>query len=181
MQCANLVTDNDLWSPIPYLECGNLVTGFPHMYNMITINDLWPPIPYIECRNLVTGCGGPCNWVPPHVQYDNCQTYGPPKPYIECEGPPHVWIWFFQDNAMWEPCNCQCLMVPHTLYGIWKPCNLVSQHLQYDFFRTMQCGNLVTVNVLWSPIPYMEYGNHVTWSPNIYNTIFSGQCNVVTL
>ena len=48
MICENLVTVNDLWSPIPHMECGNLVTGSPHMYNMIfgilvTVNDLWSP------------------------------------------------------------------------------------------------------------------------------------------
>ena len=29
MQCRNLVTVNDLWSPIRYMECRNLVTGSP--------------------------------------------------------------------------------------------------------------------------------------------------------
>ena len=41
----NLVTVNHLWSPIPYMECRNLVT----------VNDSYgPPIPYMECGNLVT-------------------------------------------------------------------------------------------------------------------------------
>ena len=40
--------------PIPYIECGNLVT----------VNDSYgPPIPYMECGNLVMGS-------PLHVQYD---------------------------------------------------------------------------------------------------------------
>ena len=35
MECGILVTVNDLWPPIPYMECGNLGTGSPHMYDMI--------------------------------------------------------------------------------------------------------------------------------------------------
>ena len=56
MQCGNLVTVNDLWLPIPHMEWGNLVTGFPHMYNMITINDLWSPHTLYRMQE-------PCNWV----------------------------------------------------------------------------------------------------------------------
>ena len=44
MQCRNLVTVNDLWSPIPYTECSNLVT----------VNDLWSPHTLYR-RNLETG------------------------------------------------------------------------------------------------------------------------------
>ena len=35
MECGNFVTVNDLWSPIPYMECKNLVMGSPHMYDVI--------------------------------------------------------------------------------------------------------------------------------------------------
>ena len=34
-ECENLVTVNDLWSPIPYMEYWTLVMGSPHMYDMI--------------------------------------------------------------------------------------------------------------------------------------------------
>ena len=45
VHCGNLETVHDLWSPIPYMECRNLVTA----------NDSYgPPIPYMECGNHVT-------------------------------------------------------------------------------------------------------------------------------
>ena len=37
MECRNLVAVNDLWSPIPHMECGNLVT----------VNDYYGPLYFI--------------------------------------------------------------------------------------------------------------------------------------
>ena len=62
MECGNLVTVNDLWSPIPYMDYRNLVTvnecyGSPNliwnagtMYLSMTV---LVPIPYMEYSNLV--------------------------------------------------------------------------------------------------------------------------------
>ena len=44
-----------LWSPIPYMECGNLVMGSPHMYMIC----MWEPC---NCQ-----WREPCNGVPPHM------------------------------------------------------------------------------------------------------------------
>ena len=45
MECGNLVTINDLWSPISYMDGKDL----------ITINDyVIPHTLYVECRNLVS-------------------------------------------------------------------------------------------------------------------------------
>ena len=44
MECRNLVSVNEIWSPIPYIDDRDL----------ITINDLYSPITYMECGNLVT-------------------------------------------------------------------------------------------------------------------------------
>ena len=64
VHCRNLVSVKDLWSPIPYMECGNLVTvndsyGPPILYmefgDLVTVNySHGPPIPCMEYRNLVT-------------------------------------------------------------------------------------------------------------------------------
>ena len=105
---GNLVTVNDsygptylIWNvgtlqrsmilmvPIPYMECGNLVT----------INAWWCPIHYVECGNFVTINGLWSPWTP----------YGMWGP---CNGILHMYdlIW------MWEPCNCQWLLWSHIPY-----------------------------------------------------------------
>ena len=44
MECRNLVSVNEIRSPIPYIDDRDL----------ITINDLYSPITFMECGNLVT-------------------------------------------------------------------------------------------------------------------------------
>ena len=52
-----------VWSPLPYMECGNLVIindsdglSIPDMegWILLTVNNFWYPIPYMECGNFVT-------------------------------------------------------------------------------------------------------------------------------
>ena len=59
--CGNLVTINDSWPSIPYMECRTLVMGSPYMYNMIFVNDLCSP-------HTLYWIWKPCKGVPPHVQ-----------------------------------------------------------------------------------------------------------------
>ena len=133
VQCGDLVTGSDLYSPltlygmqelcncqwlmlpIPYMECycpsylmdcGNLVMGSPHMYDMI------------------------CMWEP-----CNCQWLMVPLTLYE----------------MWESCNCQWLMV--CLCLIWNVGTVSDSYASPIPY--MECGNLVTVSDWWSPIPYM--------------------------
>ena len=164
VHCGSLVTVNDLWSP-------HTLYGMREPCNCQWL--LWFPLPYMECRNLVT--------------FND--SYGPPIPYMECGnlvmGSPYMYnmIW------MWEPCNCQWLMVPipymeygnlvycqwllwspHTLNGMWELCNRVPTcmmgepcNCQWHLWSPilyMECGNLITVNDWWSP--HTLYG---IWEP----------------
>ena len=45
MECGNLVTINDLWSPISYMECRNLVTVNDH-YGPHTLYGMQEPCIY---------------------------------------------------------------------------------------------------------------------------------------
>ena len=87
-ECGILVTINDLWSPIPYMECWNIVawSTIPYMKggnivtinnsyssqyliwnmgNLVPVNDSWTPIPYMESGNFVTVNG---LWSPIFIQ-----------------------------------------------------------------------------------------------------------------
>ena len=84
------LTLNDLWSPIPYMECGNLVT----------VNDLLSPIPYTECGNLVTlndSHGLPHLIWNRYLMVPHMYDLMVPLPYMEqvLYGPPHVQYEFF--------------------------------------------------------------------------------------
>ena len=96
-------------SPIPYIECGNLVS----------VNELWFP-------HTLYGMQEPCNRVPTCTIWFACgnlvtvnKSYGPPIPYMECGNIVIV-------NDLWSPyliwnvgiCYCQWLMVPTHL--TWK-------------------------------------------------------------
>ena len=61
--------------PIPYMECGNL----------ITVNDLWSP-------HTLYGMWEPDSYGLPHVWSDD-----PPLPYVEqvSYGPPHMYDMIF--------------------------------------------------------------------------------------
>ena len=159
-QIWNLGTVNDLWSPIPYMEWGNLIMG--------------PPICTIQepcnCQRLIVphtlyGMQEPCNGVS-HMyniiwmlESCNCQwQWWSPIPYMECYSPsipdmecrnfvmvsPHMY------NIIWMlvPCNCQWLL--------WSP------------IPSMECGNLVTVNDLWPPYLLWNVGT-VNGVPHMYN------------
>ena len=95
IECGNLITVNDLYGP----PC--------HIWNVEPCHSQWllcSPILYNECGNLIT--------------VNN--SYGPSIPYMvcgkPCNGVSHIYnmIW------MWDPCNCQWLMVPNTLIGMWE-------------------------------------------------------------
>ena len=151
-----------------------------------------PPIPYMECGDLVTWSPphvwwdflGQCN----AGSLQLSMTYGPP--YLIWMWEPCNWVLHMYDmicgslvtvNQLWSPIpymECRNIVTVNDSYGppylIWKePCNWVPPpHPQmYDMilFRTMQSRNLVTVNDLWSPIPYTECSNLVTandlWFP----------------
>ena len=123
MECGNLVTVNDLWSPIPYMDGRDL----------ITINDLWSPITYMECGNLVT-----VNdlWSPYLIWIVGVL-------YLSMTCGPHTLY------GMWEPCNCQWLMVPQTLYGMWEPCiHSMTVMVPKPY---MECRNLLSVNDFGPP------------------------------
>ena len=133
--------------PVLYRECGNLVTGSPHMYDMMWMwepcNSQWQEpcngvspscMIRFECENLVT------------VNDGNCVTSSP--------------------HMYWEPCNCQW----------WEPCTRVPPHVQCKFFLKVNdrnfvmgsphiTGNFVTVNDrnLVMGFPHMYYVIFLGW------------------
>ena len=129
--------------PIPYMECGNLITGVSHMVtiwfecgNLVTVNDLWSPIPYMECGNLVMESPTCTIW----FECGNLVTVNDlwsPIPYMECgnlvTGVPTCTI------MIWMRITCDCQpMVPHTLYGM-----TYGPSIPY-----IECGNLLTMQWL---------------------------------
>ena len=116
-------TVNDLWSPIPYMECRNLITvlvtygpslfliwkalsmtyGPPYME--CTVNDLWSPIPDMECGNLYN-----CWWfMVPLIPYmeGTVNDLLSPIPYMECGNVITV-------SDLWSP-----------LFLIWKALSMM--------------------------------------------------------
>ena len=150
----------------PYLmECGKIIMGYPTCMMWEPFNCQWLMVPNTlygmwepcNCQwhlvpQTLYGMWEPCNRVPSHVQYDLnmvtlqlSMTYVPP--YLMESGNiimgyPTCMMWepfncqrLMVPNTwygMWEPCNCQWLLVPQTLYGMWEPCNRVPSHVQYD-------------------------------------------------
>ena len=122
MICMNLVTVNDLWSPIHCMECGNLVT----------VNDSYgPPIPDMECRSLVYGsptctilfflrtmqCGNLVTVNDLYGMWEHCN-----------------WVTHMYDMIFSGQCNVGTLLLlmtycpSNTLYGMQAPCNWVPQY-----------------------------------------------------
>ena len=119
MECGNLVTVNDLCSPIPYVGCRNLVT----------VNDLRSPIFYLEYGNLVMGSPHMynmiCLWEPCNCQWLLWSPYTLYGMWEPCNHQWHLWS-AHTLYEMWKPCNCQWLMVPLPYMELWEPCNGVS-------------------------------------------------------
>ena len=174
MECRNLVTLNNFWSPHTFYVMWELsmslmvshtwygiwepCNGVPHMYDMIWMGKpsncqwlLWSPLPYTECGNLVTvndlwsthtwyGILDPVRDSPTCTMWFECGNLvtvnGLPLSHMECGnlaiGSHHMYdkIWMGKLLSasdlwshhtlygMWEPCNCQWLMV--TPYLIWN-------------------------------------------------------------